>query len=422
MALKEKYYVQVWEQRGGVKPYLVPLKEINDLIESENAIIGNWEDIGEFTNIYDALKSLIEVTRPKAELAYDGEVKRSVIDSVSRNAIGQSIIYEDLKYKHIIEPYVNDPDAERGYVDIIDRTPAPFSIARITIRKPTDTTTPDQWSMAVDADAEEFAFNVPESGRAYSIDCVAGTTLSELIDLLEADAGFVSMFFINIKEGFDGTEIVGTREATNFTGGAGGHVMLATGEEIDYAAARAPSVQDNDSNPLQAAKANGTLTATGNPAALSTITIGTTTYTIVTALTTDPSTVPYEVLRGASASDTLDNLIAAINGAAGAGTNYSTGTVAHTLVDAAAGDGDRVTITAKAYGSAGNSIATTDTEPESGTDIAFGGATLDKGEDSRECVAGQILYRSEGLVVCVEDTTTTEENTNKYMFFAKDAG
>lgn len=88
-------------------------------------------------------------------------------------------------------------------------------------------------------------------------------------------------------------------------------------------------------------KGTGTLTGT-TIAADDTVTIGAITYTFVAALS-DPA-VAYEVLVGASDSDSLDNLIAAINAAAGAGSTYGTGTLAHPQVTAAAGAGDTMTV------------------------------------------------------------------------------
>jgi hypothetical protein len=91
-----------------------------------------------------------------------------------------------------------------------------------------------------------------------------------------------------------------------------------------------------------------------------TVTIGGQVYTFKSALSAGP-TVPNEVLLGASDSDSLDNLIAAINGAAGVGTTYSTGTVANAFVTAAAGAGDTMVVSAKAVGPAGNGIAVSQT-------------------------------------------------------------
>jgi hypothetical protein len=87
------------------------------------------------------------------------------------------------------------------------------------------------------------------------------------------------------------------------------------------------------------------------------VTIGEIIYTFVSALTTDPAAIPYEVLIGADADTTLGNLKAAINGEAGEGTKYGTGTVAHPDVTCGAVTAHAVTVTAKVAGLAGNLIA-----------------------------------------------------------------
>jgi hypothetical protein len=121
---------------------------------------------------------------------------------------------------------------------------------------------------------------------------------------------------------------------------------------------------------VAAVAATGVLTLTGNAIAAQTVTIGTITYTF-------RATVPaaYDVLIGGSASATLDNLIAAINGAAGSGTLYGSGTTAHPTVSVVAGAGDTMDLTADTAGTAGNSIATTETM----TLGSFGAATLTGG-------------------------------------------
>ena len=119
------------------------------------------------------------------------------------------------------------------------------------------------------------------------------------------------------------------------------------------------------------AAATGTLTLTGNAVDTETVTIGTKTYTFQATLTD----VDGNVLIGATASDSLDNLIAAITLGAGAGTLYATSTTLHPTVTAAAGAGDTMDVTAKVQGTAGNAIATTETL----TNGSFGGATLSGG-------------------------------------------
>lgn len=121
-------------------------------------------------------------------------------------------------------------------------------------------------------------------------------------------------------------------------------------------------------------KASATLTHTGT--ALTdgdTVTIGTRTYTFKTVLTGAPN----EVLIGA-ATASLANLKAAVNGAAGAGTTYGTGTTPHTTVDATTLTGTTVLLfEAKTAGVAGNAIA----KGEGSTNLAWDvGATFSGGE------------------------------------------
>lgn len=108
-------------------------------------------------------------------------------------------------------------------------------------------------------------------------------------------------------------------------------------------------------------------------AADDTVTIFPNEYTFVSALTTPA--VPYEVKVGATDSDSIDNLIAAINGASGAGTTYGTGTVAHPGVTAAAGTGDTMNVEANSVGPDGNIAVSSDL-----TDGSWGGDTLTGGQ------------------------------------------
>jgi flagellar hook protein FlgE len=120
--------------------------------------------------------------------------------------------------------------------------------------------------------------------------------------------------------------------------------------------------------------ATGVLTVTGNANAGETVTIGGTTYTFVTALSTGP-TVPDQVLIDTTgAAGTLANLAAAINGTAGGGTTYSTGTAANASVTATAA-ATTLSLSASSPGTTGNSIATTTTM----ADGTFGAATLTGG-------------------------------------------
>lgn len=120
------------------------------------------------------------------------------------------------------------------------------------------------------------------------------------------------------------------------------------------------------------ALATGTLTLGANAADGKVVVLGTRTYTFKDTLTGAAN----EVLVELTASASLDNLIAAITAGAGVGVKYGTGTVAHAVVTAVAGDGDTMVATAKAVGFAGNIASTTDIATSS-----WGGATLTGGVD-----------------------------------------
>jgi hypothetical protein len=119
----------------------------------------------------------------------------------------------------------------------------------------------------------------------------------------------------------------------------------------------------------------GTLTLAGNAVADETVTIGTTVYT----WKANPTTVAFEVEVGASASVSIDNLIAAINLAAGAGTIYGSATTEHPTVRAYAGAGDTMVVHSRpdVLAAAGTLIATTETM----TQGSWGAATLADGTD-----------------------------------------
>jgi flagellar hook protein FlgE len=170
-----------------------------------------------------------------------------------------------------------------------------------------------------------------------------------------------------------------------------------------------------------AAAATGTLTATGNASNGDTVTIGGTTYTFVSSLSTNP-TVPDQVListasTGAEAA-TLANLVAAINGGAGAGTDYSSGTNANGQVTATSGPGaGQVTLTATSAGTAGNNVATT-VSMISGSSFGatFGAATLTGGVNNATFSEPVVVYDSLGNSHTLTFTfTKTAANTWTYQ-------
>jgi hypothetical protein len=144
--------------------------------------------------------------------------------------------------------------------------------------------------------------------------------------------------------------------------------------------------------------ATGTLTNTGNFANTETVTTGTKTYQFQTVLTN----VDGNVLIGASASDSLDNLIAAINLGAGSGTLYAAATVANTFVSAVAGAGDTMIATARTAGAGGNAIATTETS----ANASWGAATLAGGSDTANFVVLSSTQNPTNTTVAVGAVST----------------
>jgi hypothetical protein len=120
-------------------------------------------------------------------------------------------------------------------------------------------------------------------------------------------------------------------------------------------------------------KAQGILTLAANASDGDTVTIDTDTFTFKTTLTPTAG----EILIGATANDSLSNLAAAINGGAGAGTLYASGTTTtgNYTAENATPAVNQMTATAVLGGTGGNSIATTET----GSNMSWGGSTMSGG-------------------------------------------
>lgn len=151
--------------------------------------------------------------------------------------------------------------------------------------------------------------------------------------------------------------------------------------------------------PVTGAKATGTLTSTGTaPANGATVTIDGKVYTFQTTLTN----VDGNVLIGASAAVALDNLQAAVNGAAGAGTTYAAATVTHPTVDATTNTNTTQVFAAKNIGAYGNTIATAETS----ANLSFGAATLTGGSNTTAGSKGDMLIDGTNIYIAVADNTT----------------
>jgi hypothetical protein len=116
---------------------------------------------------------------------------------------------------------------------------------------------------------------------------------------------------------------------------------------------------------------DATSTADGGTVTIGTFNGPSIVYTFKTALTG----AAYEVLIGANAAANLTNLKAAINDTGTEGTNYGVGTNKHPSVVATTVGATTLVINANQTGTAGNSIATTNTA----THLTFTGATMASG-------------------------------------------
>ena len=155
--------------------------------------------------------------------------------------------------------------------------------------------------------------------------------------------------------------------------------------------------------------ADGTITvAVDNAQDGDEITIGDITYTWKTALSEDSDeAVLYEVLIGENNSASAANLQKAIMAGDTAGTNYSTGTLAHPLVTATV-SANVVTATAKTKGVVGNAIEwvfTPATEGTSNVTLAPE-AALSGGVDGTPAPKGAITFSAGKIYVSVDESTT----------------
>jgi len=141
--------------------------------------------------------------------------------------------------------------------------------------------------------------------------------------------------------------------------------------------------------PVAPVAANAILTASGALSDGNTATVNDQVYTFRTALTTDPSTVPNEILIGASKEASMENLKKAINAEATEGTEYSTDTIQPTDVTATI-DGAIVTCTAGHAGTAANAYP----KAATGANLDWDGVglTFSNGINGTAGVAGAMLY------------------------------
>jgi flagellin len=100
--------------------------------------------------------------------------------------------------------------------------------------------------------------------------------------------------------------------------------------------------------------ATGTLDLTSNPTSGNTVQIGSQTYTFVAA---GQANAANDVALGSNVQSTLQNLQAAVNGGAGAGNLYGTGTAVNQQATITSVNGGSAVVQALQAGTAGNSVS-----------------------------------------------------------------
>jgi len=150
-----------------------------------------------------------------------------------------------------------------------------------------------------------------------------------------------------------------------------------------------------------ASYATGTLDLTSNPTAGNTVSIGNQTYTFVAA---GQANAAGDVALGNGVQDTLQNLQAAVNGAAGAGNIYGAGTAVNQQATITSVNGGSAVVQALNAGTAGNSV-TLSTSITSNVG-AGGGTTLSGGADATYDTGALTLTNQPGLPTTATGSVT----------------
>ena len=206
------------------------------------------------------------------------------------------------------------------------------------------------YDVAMGADAEAFLVNLKATING-TIGSFNGTPAHPDVVATASDATTIT-----VRGRVAGTSLNDTVTTTDFSNGSWADTTLGGG------------TGDSDA---------------GVTVAAATVTIGAITYTAVVELseTLGAAAVAYQVLYGGSVAAFLDNLKKAINGTGTAGTEYSTGTVAHSYVIATTNTDTAQTIVSRAVGDDAytaiiNALPTTETLANATwADTTFGGGT-----------------------------------------------
>jgi hypothetical protein len=163
---------------------------------------------------------------------------------------------------------------------------------------------------------------------------------------------------VSLLAGFDGAIVDESSNAFTITAGAGVQAEQPDDGDFTYSVLNQRIAWDDTYIEAVNTRASAVLTLTANPTAGETVTLGSQTYTFRTTFSSNPVD---EVNIGADVEETLQNLLAAINAGAGAGTAYGTGTIANADVLASSVFDPQLFLDATALGASGNSIVSTET-------------------------------------------------------------
>jgi flagellin len=215
---------------------------------------------------------------------------------------------------------------------------------------------------------------VAVGGKTYTfVTALSHTaTANEVISSSEATGLTNLSSAVNAGPGSGTTYSASTAQNANVTAG------VATGTTLLFTANNPGAAGNFITGATTGHGTFGTLDFTGGvnagapPAAAAgdTVTVGTQTYTFVTALSSTPTA--NQVLVGTTEAASLTNLTNAVNGGSGAGVTYGGTTVANTSASAAA-TSTTIVFTALVKGLTGNGIVTTQTGSGANT---FGAADL----------------------------------------------
>lgn len=279
--------------------------------------------------------------------------------------------------------------------------------------------------------------NAPVAGNQVTIGTVIYTAVLALTSapyevIYTAGATAGATFLDNLKLAVNGT---GT-EGVNYSVGTAPHPYVYATTNADTTqvfVARLPGIAAN-SLPTTGTATRFTWedttfgggTGDSNPGvttAGATFTLGNNTYTAVLQLseTSGAASVANQVLWVTNEATFLDNVKLAVNGGSGAGTSYSTATVAHPDVVAHTNANDSQLFVARLPGTAINTQATTDTL----ANYAFGAATFVDGvtTDAATVIIGgldgySVTYT---FVTALSETAGAAAIPNQVLFGANTA-